>query len=571
MTQKKIRLAYYAVCLVLSWYLFGFTILEDETRYYLRWMYLTKIHLHHELAFPYLTPGSCGGMVLGGHVGYPLFTLYSLFGLIFDHQYLAVQWATVLIGVIFCGGVYYWMGRLTPSSPWVRAAASLVVSFSGAWMIRIKTGHFSYDCVAFTPWLMGYLDELISRRRSIDFRQAIRAVAVLTLILFATLNSGHFWLQVTVPIGIGWIVAELLPFGEKRVAGNVKKTFVILAVSGVFAILLSLGRIVSIKHFYSDPFSRRVDLYGVIQSTSYVIETILRALFDPTVLTLKKGAWHVGSHIEGTAYLGITTLPFFLLGFVTLKRHLKSRAFLTLVIACAIAFIFFRTPHITNFLRQLFPQLAGVTHMFRGVVVFAFIAGALIVAGAGWVFDRWPKFRWAMALYALLVFVDLGYVYSTLGFYKKPHQEWVDFNYSIPERITELVPSDDLRVLAEGKSELKCSDTTLCGYENESCKGHTFAGPYQAIENEMFNQNDIYTLFGEFGSDGKYKVNNWLRWPLDRREELDRFMAFKQVFQPWPQVTRAWKISLAALIAYLGVCIFSVVSLRRKDSDTLPT
>ncbi|GBL19770.1 hypothetical protein EMGBS3_14760 [Anaerolineaceae bacterium] len=110
--------------------------------------------------------------------------------------------------------------------------------------------------------------------------------------------------------------------------------------------------------------------------------------------------------------------------------------------------------------------------------------------------------------------------------------------------------------------QMWCWDT-LTGYQSEF--NHSLAHPGPVFQEDgTINMVDIRVLFGAAGKGGYFKDHPWPLWPAGDREELLRFLNYKQIM-PVPLHLQVINSLSAVLWAfYLALALFMGMKLARR-------
>ena len=114
--------------------------------------------------------------------------------------------------------------------------------------------------------------------------------------------------------------------------------------------------------------------------------------------------------------------------------------------------------------------------------------------------------------------------------------------------------------------QMWCWDT-LTGYQSEFNHSLAKGGPV-FLQDDSINMVDIRVLFGAAGKGGYFKDHTWPLWPASDREELAKFLNFKQIMPIPFRLQIINSVSAFLWIVYLtlilGVGFNHVRSMRMK-------
>ena len=290
-------------------------------------LFWTKVHLLHSFEFPYFTPALCGGFLLGAEPQNTIFTLVQLIYVFVADTSLAYRLGVFVYAMFCAAGTARLFRALGVHLQTSQAIGGLLVVCSGFVVLRSKFGHVGALGIWILPWLMVEAISLSTGDSSkirlfspVWWSRVVRHAAM----VFILINSGHFWplpsLFLLGPIFVasGWKI-----FRERGL-----REFV-LAISPVFfgailSLAMSALRFAAIFTFAVQAFPRGVGIFGVIGDTRLLIVTMLRSLFDFTVITSHEHSGMLGGFHEWSAYMGLLSLPLGLIGIVSAKPKIKG-------------------------------------------------------------------------------------------------------------------------------------------------------------------------------------------------------------------------------------------------------
>jgi len=192
---------------------------------------------------------------------------------------------------------------------------------------------------------------------------------MLSGLFFLIINSGYYWLQVSVPIILYRFLVEIVGSPGQRLR-QMKRIAVIVS-SGVFAVVLSLPRLCAIYEFQLSRFPRLgsgfVNDIQIISETIPLLKMLLRSFFDASLLD-SKGAGNpsMGFIIDYSNFIGIAAIIPLIIGFLSVKKHLKNKSLWALLLAGLGHLAVIRFKLVADAVRFFLPILNSITWHWRG-------------------------------------------------------------------------------------------------------------------------------------------------------------------------------------------------------------
>ena len=539
---------------------------------FLRFIFLNKIHLSKDFIFPHFTPGHCGGFLLGGDPQNPIFTIYQVFGLLYQNQFRAVQAGTAIATVLFGWGYYRWLPYLgansTANSRTARMLSTLLLCVSGWWVIHLKIGHLTFHSIAYLPWLFIEIEKLFnfSHLNQTFVERAARIMTRLLslgLILFLLINAGQIWFQFVFLYLLGRLVVEGLNRIRARTPFNLSSAILTASSAGLLAVGLSAIKMSATYEFVLKNFSRNVPISQLVASGRYLIQIVTQAFFDHRIITQHLDEKHLGGWWEWSAYVGVVSLLIAVLGLNRVKSSLtKYRPIQALILACVLQLIFCRYSEVVELYRTLIPPTRTMTFYFRGIILLVFLYGIFVAHGFEKLLEKRYGLSASLFLFAAAL-VELTSVYS-LGGLMSPSisKVYAEATYQIPEQISGYLASDApdinyLNAISAGTPTLACYNPPLLGYAGHAYLTQVQPGlVFSLRESTKLNMNDIEEIFLGSVPGGHFQKQLWPLWKKDDDARLQDFVKFKQVF-PAPMIVRAGKyvtyFSLLVLLCLIGI------------------
>ena len=486
-------------------------------------LFWTKVHLNHSLEFPYFTPALCGGFLLGADPNNSIFTFVQLVYAFVADPFFAWRIALFLTSVFFAIGSVRLFRALGVRSQSAAVVGGWLLPLCGYWVAHGSAGHIAILGISTLPWLMV---EAISLSTA-DYSD-IRLFSLLwwtrvvhhAAMLFLLINSGHFW-----PLPALFLLGPIFVASGWKIFRERGLRELVLAISplvfgGILSLAMSALRFAAIFTFAVQAFPRGVGMYGVIGDTRYLMVTMLRSLFDFTVITSHEHSGMLGGFWEWSAYMGLLSLPLGLVGIVSAKP--KAKWFYCLLAASVFQFVLTRTTHFGELIRTLVPALREISWFYRGIIVHVFTASFFVALGVDRL-SRVTRLPIAAIVFCLLI-CDFAIVYIFSGTWSPVKEPTVKL-ISMERVIAHEGPNQAIF----GYNRVGCYNPIL-GYKRENYHSQAVNGLILKENTRGFyNINDVRALFSPQGRTGIYRTEPWPLWPVADRKVLDDFLMFRQV------------------------------------------
>ena len=516
-------------------------------------LFWTKVHLNHSLEFPYFTPAPCGGFLLGADPNNTIFTSVQLVYAFVADPFFAWRIALFLTSVVFAIGSVRLFRALGVRSQSAAVVGGWLLPLCGYWVAHGSAGHIAILGISILPLLMVEAISLSTADYS-DLRlfslawwsRVVRHGAM----LFLLINSGHFW-----PLPALFLLGPIFVASGWKIFRERGLRELVLAISPVFfgailSLAMSALRFAAIFTFAVQAFPRGVGMFGVIGDTRYLIVTMLRSLFDFTVITIGEPSGLLGGFWEWSAYMGLLSLPLGLIGIVSVKP--KTKWFYCLLAASVFQFVLTRTTHFGELIRTLVPALAEISWFYRGIIVHVFAASFFVALGVDRL-SRMTKLPIAAIVFCLLI-CDFAIVYIVSGTWSPVREPTVKL-ISMERVIAHEGPNQAIF----GYNRVWCYNPIL-GYKRENYQSQVVNGLVLEEKTKGFyNMNDVRALFSPQGRTGIYRTEPWPLWPVADRKVLEQFLMFKQVNELPPIFF--W-IRIACIAGWVGFAVAVVAAGR---------
>ena len=521
-----------------------------------------KMHLANDFAMPYFTPVRCGGFLLAADAQDFIFSLYMLLNFLIINVVWTFKITNLLLSILLASGVCVWLKYFDIFNPRARLFTGILVSVSGYWVYNMtQSGHAWSHGLAYTPWVMVFIEELLQQKPRKEHSYLLRVWALIAF-FFLLINSGYYWLQVAVPMIGARLLTELLAADYEK-KEKIKRLGMVIA-AGVFALVLSWPRLGGVYEFQFRKFPREGGAVGYMQvmgDTVGVLKTIFISLFDKKIIIDAVGNPCLGFFWDYTMFIGILALPVFLLGLTRAGKFLKSKAFIALFLASVFQFAMTRTTHAVDLVRFFVPIYTQISWYWRGSAILVFFACVFVAMGYEILFKKNHKvLLWGGFLLMVLNLGEMGYT----------HLKQMDFSMNPPLRDI----FKEYRPLAKPLTinSSPCMIGGIFGYGNE-CPIQNRAGGgepacglgnsvYAGGDAEHYNMNDVRRLASPEADHAFYMKHDWPLWPKKDKEEFERFINYKQVIQ-LPMRLRI--MNIVSGLAWLGyLAAFGLVLRLRK-------
>lgn len=518
---------------------------------------LLRFHLMNELAIPYFTPAKCAGWVLAAHPKNLLLTTFTPLVLLIPNAYTAVKMAHAMHTFAFGTGLYAWFRLLGIKNPVARLFGAVLISFSGYWILKTIGGHqpLLYGS-ALAPWILVVIENLLSEQPKT--RNRYLGLFVVLAGLFVLLVNSVYWLWIVLPLLVARVIIEVLCLRRSR-ARSVLTGFGVMLLSSVVAIVLSAPALAGVYEYSMQAFPRNAEHYQVIGDTRWLLRMLVRSFFDSrsVVENLPDGA--LGSRNEYSNFIGLISLPLMAVGLFRIKTLLRSRAFGGLVVAAVFQLLLVRTTHVADLARMVLPVLNSLTWYWRGSINLLLLYVTVVAAGVELLLtSRHRVFTLVCISLMMLNLGELGWVYNRAGLLSLEKPDFFANTMNSEEYFAKPVFPHS----SNTGWQMWCWDT-LTGYQSEFYNSLAHGGPVFQ-EDGTINMVDIRVLFGAAGKGGYFKDHPWPLWPAGDREELLRFLNYKQIM-PVPLHLQVINSLSAVLWAfYLALALFMGMKLARR-------
>ena len=522
---------------------------------------LLRFHLLNEMAIPYFTPAKCAGWVLAGHPKNLLFTTFTPLALLIPNSYTAVKMAHAIHTFAFGTGLYAWFRWFGVKNQIARLFAAVLISFSGYWILKTIGGH--QDVLygsALAPWILVVIENLLSEEPKTRSRY-LGLFLVLTG-LFVLLVNSVYWLWIVLPLLVARAVIELMYF-RKSQARLVLTGFGVMFLSSVLAVLLSAPALAGVFEFSMQAFPRNAGHFQVIGDWRWLLEMLLRSFFDSRIVVESLGDGALGSRNEYANFIGVISLPLMAAGLFRLRNLLRSRAFRGLVVAAIFQVLLVRTTHVADLVRMVLPVLSSLTWYWRGSINLLLLYVVVVAAGAEFLLSKRQRVL-TLACFTLMALNlgELGLVYNRADILSLEKPDVFSNTINSEEYFSQPVSPHSMNT----GWQMWCWDT-LTGYQSEFNHSLAKGGPV-FLQDGSINMVDIRVLFGAAGKGGYFKDHTWPLWPASDREELEKFLNFKQIMPIPFRLQMINSVSAILWIGYitliLGVGFNRVRSMRMK-------
>ena len=523
---------------------------------------LIKVHLSSEWTMPYYTPGRVGGFLLAADAQDFLFSVYMLVHIIIPNVIWAVKITNLLLTIGLGTGMYVWLGCFGVENSTARVFSSILVCICGYWVMHLSTAsHIWAHGIAYTPWIMVLVEYLLAERVGYEGRYILRVLGLAGL-LFLLINSGYYWLQVTLPILLMRCVVEVLSAG-RRIIESVKRLGVVIF-SGVFAIVLSGPRLAGIYEFQITKFPRMggvVPHYQVIGDTKYLLEMLVRSFFDANIILNSVHSEMLGGFYEYTNFIGGMAAFPLIFGLLGLKRILKSKTFWGLFLAAFSQVILVRTTHWGDLIREAIPLLKQITWHWRGSATLIFISCLLIAVG----YESLLKYRHVLRRVFVLAFMILNFseiIYVYAHFQK--------LNFSPQPPLVQIFQGADLPSRPLEKHYVHSSLANIYGYGNSFPPQLSYDPHLPVSESPLegyYNLHDVRRLAGQEADQGYFLTHDWPLWPKEDQKEFERFVNYRQVIEIPLYLKTINGASILGWLIYLASIGFIIVKNLKKNND----
>ena len=522
---------------------------------------LLRFHLLNEIAIPYFTPLKCAGWLLAAHPKNLLFTTFTPLALLIPNSYTAVKMAHAIHTLAFVTGLYAWFRWFGVKNQIARLFAAVLISFSGYWILKTIGG--AQDILygsALAPWIMVVIEKLLSEQPKT--RSTYLGLFVVLTGLFVLLVNSVYWLWIVLPLLVARVIIEVLCLRRRR-ARSVLTGFGIMLLSSVLAVLLSAPALAGVYEYSMHAFPRNAEHFQVIGDTRFLLEMLVRSFFDSRIVVENLHDGALGSRNEYANFIGVISLPLMAAGLFRLKNLLRSRAFRGLVVAAIFQVLLVRTSHVADLARMVLPVLSSLTWYWRGSINLLLLYVVVVAAGAEFLLSRRQRVLTLACLTLMALNLgELGLVYNRADILSLEKPDVFSNTINSEEYFSQPVSPHSRNT----GWQMWCWDT-LTGYQSEFNHSLAKGGPV-FLQDGSINMVDIRAIFGAGGKGGYFKDHTWPLWPANDREDLEKFLNFKQIMPIPFRLQIINSVSAILWIGYLtlilGVGFNRVRSMRMK-------
>ena len=402
----------------------------------------------------------------------------------------------------------------------------ILVSVSGYWVFHLTAaGQLWVHGVAYMPWIMMLMEELLNRRPQIDRGYLIRFFALI-FFFFLLINSGYFWLQIAPMIIAGRTISEFIFTRRPQLSEQFKRLGGVL-LCGLFAILLSWPRLGAVYEFQLLKFPRlgdHINHMQVIGDTVYLFKTILRSFFDRGYITVPHGEGMLGpGYFEITNFIGLSSVIAVLIGLTSFGRLLKSRLFVGLLFACLVQTCLTRSTHAGDFLRIIAPVYKQITHYWRGSAIWIFTMVVLVACGYEKMLNH-PKKTFNICAVVLML-LTLGEIFFT-------YRTRLDITTNSP--LTKIFQEENPPPKPLTEHYAPCVLSNIYGY-GHAVTPHLLVNLSEPLYNSpvagYYNALDVRKIFGPQGNNAYFFDHDWPLWPQCDSAEFNRYINYQQVVE----------------------------------------
>lgn len=535
----------------------------DLPGYGLWWQQLIKKHLLTEWTFPYLTPGRCGGFLLGADAQVYIYSLYIPVHFIIPNVIWSTKITNFLLSGILITGVVLWFSCFNFALRQARIFTACLLALSGYWVFHLSNEgtQLCVHTMAYVPWAMFFIERLFQSTQSKD---NLKYVLGLVLALFLLINSGYYWLQYFPFIVMGRMMVEFISPQKDR--KNVTLVIGLIGLCGLWAILLSWPRLGGIYEYQLQNFPRRGDgivaHMGVVGDTGRLLKALWLSFFDGPMLMRGQGDDSIGGIWEYSNFIGITSLIPILIGLTRIKELMKSKLFWALVVAVIVQLMLIRTTHAADFLRMICPIYKQITHYWRGSPSLLFFLGIFMAAGYSALLGS--KKKWAVVLGFLLLLATCTEIYIVYN-----ARLDTTINAANPP-FTAIMQEPNLPLAVSTQQFATCELCHLYGYEvygtiPKELSFDVKKDVYALQEGgKYYNMHDIRRLFAPEVPKGYYMYHSWPLWPVnDDVTTLEKFLQYRQVL-PLPFYLKFFNYVSMVLWGIYAIVVGWVIFKRRK-------
>jgi len=517
---------------------------------------LMKVHLSNNFVMPYFTPGVCGGFLLAANAQDFIFSVYALMSFLIPNIIWASKITNFLMSLVLAFGVYRWLKVFGIANQNARMFSGFLAAVSGYWVFHLSwAGQLWVHGIAYTPWIMVSIESFLKKSPNFKLKYLTNVMGFVAL-LFLLINSGYYWLQVSVVMIFSRVFVEIIFASQNRY--ETLKRLMIIGACGLFAILLSLPRIGGVYAFQLTKFPRVggiIPHYQVIGDTVSLLRMLLRSFFDGGIIinTLHDSAL-AGFH-EYTNFIGIMAILPLMLGISRIKKLIKSKPFIGLLIASVFQFGLTRSTHVGDLMRFVAPFYQQISFHWRGSATLIFFSIVFIAAGYELCFNSRKRLLIILALLFILCnFFEIFHTYrQTLSISMKPPLSVIFQDARTPTQPLKEHFAD-------------CNLGSMFGYGNMKPKQLTYS-PSRPVDASLvpgyYNMHDIRLLFSDEADNGYYMTHDWPLWPIEDSEEFEKFINYKQVVSIPPRLRQINRVGAIAWIFYVAGLLLLLFNLTK--------
>jgi len=297
-----------------------------------------------------------------------------------------------------------------------------------------------------------------------------------------------------------------------------------MLLSSVLAVLLSAPALAGVYEYSMQAFPRNAEHFQVIGDTRFLFEMLVRSFFDSRIVVENLHDGALASRNEYANFIGVISLPLMAAGLFRLKNLLRSRAFRGLVVAAIFQVLLVRTTHVADLARIVLPVLSSLTWYWRGSINLLLLYVVVVAAGAEFLLSKRQRVLTLACLTLMALNLgELGLVYNRADILSLEKPDFFANTINSDEYFSQPVSPHSMNT----GWQIWCWDT-LTGYQGEFYHSLAKGGPV-FLQDGSINMVDIRVLFGAAGKGGYFKDHTWPLWPASDREELEKFLNFKQI------------------------------------------
>ena len=350
---------------------------------------------------------------------------------------------------------------------------------------------------------------------------------------------------------------------RKSQARLVLTGFGVMFLSSVLAVSLSAPALAGVFEYSMQAFPRNAGHFQVIGDWKWLLEMLARSFLDSGIISEFRHDAILGGAHEYTNFVGVMSLPLLGLGLFRLKGLFQYRAFGGLVAAAVFQVLLVRTTHVADLARMVLPILNSLTWYWRGSINLLLLYVVVVAAGADLILSSRKRVLTLACLTLMALNLgELGLVYNRADILSLEKPDVFSNTINSEEYFSQPVSPHSRNT----GWQMWCWDT-LTGYQGEFNHSLAKGGPV-FLQDGSINMVDIRAIFGAGGKGGYFKDHTWPLWPASDREELEKFLNFKQIMPIPFRLQIINSVSAILWIGYLtlilGVGFNRVRSMRMK-------